>query len=584
MESPINLLENVTTRVINPRQQGDGFPFFINGCVRPEFIPNHHVLTEARMENSISALEEIQKYHHATKHHLRQYARGPQFLDWDSQPDPFRRFLGAPLVPLRRLPPEGSGPRYGEVLAGNLPPASLDLDFVARLLFDSLALSAWKQANGAKWALRVNPSSGNLHPTEAYLLTGALPGLAGGIYHYAPKEHGLETRAEWDVDTWEKWSKGEPVLFLGLSSIHWREAWKYGERAFRYCQHDIGHALATISLAAASLGWHCRVVDGLDSASLTTALGLTGLNTGREAEHADCLVAITPAPLAESFALSPAAIAACAKLDWQGQANALSEEQLRWRRIERASEACQKPETPVENPRLAPPEVLPAPLQDFRGLVHQRRSAVSMDGQTTISETAFYRMLSALLPGQRPFTTLPWRPRAQVFLFVHRVEGLSPGMYALLRDPADLDTLREATQEGFRWQRPAGCPLPLYHLATGDARDLARGLSCHQEIASHGGFSVAMVARFQEPLETLGPWFYPRLFWECGAIGQMLYLEAEAAGIAGTGIGCFFDDEVHGVFGLSDSQFQSLYHFTVGGRVVDHRLTTLPPYEKLSGK
>ena len=61
-------------------------------------------------------------------------------------------------------------------------------------------------------------------------------------------------------------------------------------------------------------------------------------------------------------------------------------------------------------------------------------------------------------------------------------------------------------------------------------------------------------------------------------IGQVLYLEAEAAGIRSTGIGCFFDDPVHDLFGFKGRTFQSLYHFTVGGAVEDARLTTLPPY------
>ncbi|MCK7581941.1 MAG: hypothetical protein MZV65_44195 [Chromatiales bacterium] len=61
-------------------------------------------------------------------------------------------------------------------------------------------------------------------------------------------------------------------------------------------------------------------------------------------------------------------------------------------------------------------------------------------------------------------------------------------------------------------------------------------------------------------------------------IGQALYLEAEAAGVRGTGIGCFFDDEMHRLLGLRDRTWQSLYHFTVGGAVDDPRLTTLPPY------
>ena len=52
----------------------------------------------------------------------------------------------------------------------------------------------------------------------------------------------------------------------------------------------------------------------------------------------------------------------------------------------------------------------------------------------------------------------------------------------------------------------------------------------------------------------------------------MLYLEAEAARIRSTGIGCFFDDVMHEVLGLEGPAFQTLYHFTVGGHVDDPRL------------
>src|SRR4030095_16868411 len=64
------------------------------------------------------------------------------------------------------------------------------------------------------------------------------------------------------------------ALLVGLSSIYWREAWKYGERAFRYCQHDIGHAIATVRYAAASLGWTALLLDVSDSA-VAEVLGLS---------------------------------------------------------------------------------------------------------------------------------------------------------------------------------------------------------------------------------------------------------------------------------------------------------------------
>lgn len=67
-------------------------------------------------------------------------------------------------------------------------------------------------------------------------------------------------------------------------------------------------------------------------------------------------------------------------------------------------------------------------------------------------------------------------------------------------------------------------------------------------------------------------------------IGQVLYLEAEASGLRGTGIGCFFDDEVHHLLGLgsaANASWQTLYHFTIGGPMDDQRLGTEPAYGHL---
>jgi nitroreductase len=151
-----------------------------------------------------------------------------------------------------------------------------------------------------------------------------------------------------------------------------------------------------------------------------------------------------------------------------------------------------------------------------------------------------------------------------------------------MRDLARKEALRSALKAEFSWETPAGCPadLGLYRLLTGDARELAEQLCCQQAIASDGCFSLGMIADFEASLTEFGAWFYPRLFWECGAIGQALYLAAEAAGVRGTGIGCFFDDPVHSALGLDLEAltYQSLYHFTVGGPVEDRRLITLPAY------
>ena len=156
-----------------------------------------------------------------------------------------------------------------------------------------------------------------------------------------------------------------------------------------------------------------------------------------------------------------------------------------------------------------------------------------------------------------------------------------PGLSYFVRNPSRTDTVRSARRSNFRWERPEGCPpdLPLYLLEDEDVTRVAAMLSCGQDIAGDGAFSLGMIAEFEPMLRLHGPWFYRRLFWESGLVGQVLYLEAEAAGVKATGIGCYFDDPVHDVLGVKDHQFQSLYHFTICGAIIDTRLTTLPPYD-----
>ena len=118
----------------------------------------------------------------------------------------------------------------------------------------------------------------------------------------------------------------------------------------------------------------------------------------------------------------------------------------------------------------------------------------------------------------------------------------------------------------------------MYLLQEGDCRALASTVSCGQAIAGDGAFSLAMIADCKASLATYGAAFYRNLFWEAGMVGQLLYLEAEEAGIRATGIGCYFDDPVHAAFGIASREWQSFYHFTVGAPVEDGRLTTWPAY------
>jgi len=178
---------------------------------------------------------------------------------------------------------------------------------------------------------------------------------------------------------------------------------------------------------------------------------------------------------------------------------------------------------------------------------------------------------------------LPWRPHLHAAIFVHRIHGLSSGLYFFERSDSNHDDLQAACRSTFAWRKPGGCPdhLALYLLAEGDFRAQSRTVSCHQDIASDGAFSLGMIAEFGDTIRTNGAWWYRRLFWEAGVLGHVLYLEAEAAGVRSTGIGCYFDDPMHEILGLQGDRWQDLYHFTVGAPVEDARLQTVAPYAHL---
>jgi SagB-type dehydrogenase family enzyme len=539
--------------------------------------------------NLNSTIERTLAYHQRTKHHLHQYARSPGYLDWATQPDPFRTYAGATRIDLDLLGNRVTSSYRDLFRPGTIPPRTIGVEMIGVLFELSLGVSAWKQYQGSRWALRCNPSSGNLHPTEGYLIVPETPGLAGGVYHYVSRDHCLERRCLLSREADDRLTAALPPhgFLIGLSSIHWREAWKYGERAFRYCQHDAGHAIAAFRFAAAALGWSTRLLDTPGDADATALLGLdrdADFADVAEAdrEHPDVLLFVSntphtsfPAPLTLRF--TPDGV-------WEGRANPLSPQHVDWSIIDEVAKATWKPETePMQTMEpVALPPLIPSSQVSAAKLIRQRRSCLALDGKTSISAETFYYMLDSLLPrpGVPPWDMLPWEPRLHLGIFIHRVRGLTPGLYLLERNATVHERIRLALRDKFLWKRPPDCPehLQLWCLAEADFQEVSRVASCHQKIASDGAFSLGMLAEFGDTIRHRGPCWYRRLFWESGVLGQVLYLEAEAAGIRATGIGCYFDDVFHDLLGIQTDTFQSLYHFTIGVPIDDPRLTTLAPY------
>lgn len=437
----------------------------------------------------------------------------------------------------------------------------------------------------------MNPSSGNLHPTAAYVICGGLEGLSTtpAVYHYGPDRHVLEARCTFEPETWDAVAGEAAFILVALTSIHWREAWKYGERAFRYCQHDLGHAIASLTVAGALLGWRSALLTSVSHHDLATITGIDRDEdfTEAEREESGCLLAIGPDLESRVLQGVPRQLVdGIQRGRWAGKASQLSQDHVQWTFIDEIARATENPgfvarsteSTRVRGIRLQADsrDPLRGPV-DARQVILGRRSALGFDGRSTLSRSAFIDMLDLVVPGATWWNRGWWDPRVHLLLFIHRIEGLDSGVYVFGRDTEGLERLRAACGRDFQWEVVSGLDA-LYCLARGDGRALARRLSCDQDIAADGFFSLGMLADFDRGLMEYGASFYRNLFWETGMIGQWLYLAAEAAGVRSTGIGCFYDDPVHDVLGLRDHAFQSLYHFTVGAPVEDRRLTSEPGY------
>ena len=508
-----------------------------------------------------SCVDTVLAYHTRSKHALDRYAAGPGTLDWEAQPRAFRDWAGTQQFALPR-DVAVSDISWGE-LAAVRPPLPLNVANLGSLLRLCVGLTAWKSYGGSRWSLRAHPSSGNLHPTETWLIASGVAELEDGLYHYQNLHHALERRA-WGSTV------NSTGLWLGFSSIHWREAWKYGERAFRYCQLDMGHVLAAVCYAAALHGWRPRLLN-IDSLTIADCLGLDRVAdfAGVEDEEPEVILAFD----------SVEGVLPNHWQHWAGKPSLLDPHPYyQWPVIEEVAVAT----------RGTPPaaSVTAESCQDHKTIgdiraadvILKRRSAQAFDGQTVMPKAVFRKMLSSLFSGASPVWTMwPNTARVHPVLMVHRVEGIDPGLYGLPRSDIAAVTLRTAFRDTFSWQ-PADPELPLYQLVSARAGKTARTLSCHQDIATQCAVTFMMVAEFAAPIAA-DPAAYRHLHWEAGMLGHVLTLEAEAAGWRGTGIGCFFDDADHEVLGLQDDQFQVIYHYAVGMALDDTRITTLPGYE-----
>jgi SagB-type dehydrogenase family enzyme len=497
-------------------------------------------------------------YHEFTKHTVEKLRRSQHYLDWANMPNPYRLYEGVPLLDLPADPPAPQIPalevldgKLGNTFANDSTHSGVAKDgaaFLSQLMFYSASISAIKRAAASTYALRVNPSSGNLHPTEFHFCTRGLVDWPDGLYHYRPSSHMAEQRAIGDFVS-KLTDTAAPLVFV-LTSIAWREAWKYRDRAYRYCLHDIGHAWQALALAGRAIACESFAIGNFVDDEVSARCVLN------EDEWPMLIITLQGSSIPVISRELPKTVL------YRGEANQLSDEKISYPRIERihaatklfaATKEISDGSSCADTLKLDESGgiELPPPFStsnSFGDVVRTRRSALDFRGG---DEFMSLPQLSTLLSSNaKPcFADFAANRFVRLYLYVHRVNGLERGVYRYWPEHAQLQQIK-----------------------LGDQRLVAAALSLGQDLAGNSCVTFSMIGDFEKATQIYGDRGYRYVHFEAGAIGQRMYLAAEALGLRATGIGAFFDDEVHKYLNLAPEQGQVVYHFAVGYPVPDPRL------------
>lgn len=414
----------------------------------------------------------------------------------------------------------------------------VDLPTLTRIFFFSAGITKHLtyRPTGATIPFRAAANTGALFHIECYLVCGALPDLAAGVYHVSPQGPAIRLLRAGDYRQLLRDASGHestvsmaPAVLL-LTSVIGRNAIKYQARAYRHAFWDSGTILANTLAIAAAHGVAARVVAGFVDATVERLLDLDpavelplalvplGADPGTVLPSAPPLPALNLAvqPFTDRAVHYPA-------IQTMHAASALTAPD---------PVAVWRGGTPQRN--LPPPA---GPLISLQALVGDavpndlveavilRRGSTRQFTRDSISLAQLSTVLQRSLQGvPADFIDPPGVTLNDVYLTVHAVDGLEPGAYVLHRD---------------RWA--------LELLQAGDFRETSGYLGMEQELPADASANIFFLTDLQPLLARWGNRGYRAAQLDASIAAGRMYLAAYAQQFGATGL-TFYDDAVTDFF------------------------------------
>ena len=491
-------------------------------------------------------IEAALRYHETTNHSEAKLRGDSHVLDWDNQPRPFKVYCDVESVPLPSGPTllVGASPPLLDVIAtapvdvGDQGGAERipDLDVLARTLYLAAGVIKRKRyPGGGEMLFRAYPNTGALYHIDLYLVTGDLPGLVAGVYHFGPDDFALHRLRAGDYRALLAEASGmeariaQAPAILVSASTYWRNAWKYQARAYRHCFWDAGTLHANLLAVADAESLRPKVVLGFTDEPVASLLGL---DAAREAPLTLVPLGCTETPSTTAPPMPTLAL----------ETEALSPSEVDYpaiREMQQASSLVDRADVAAWRSPLAVPSRVPSakeagvtllPLQSMAeakltrrslsDVIKKRGSTRAFDRTRAIAFPALCTVLDRATRGVATDILASGSTLLDHYLIVHAVEGLAPGVYYYRREARALELLRE-----------------------GDFRAMAGRLDLGQALAADAAVNVYSLCSLPGVLEHFGNRGYRAAQLEGGITGGRMYLAAYAQGFGATGL-TFFDEQV----------------------------------------
>ncbi len=496
------------------------------------------------------------KYHDGSKHSYLSIRNNPHILDWANRPQPFKIYPNIEPIPLPREVPQTEVAALSAI--SELGPSSRadsvpDLQDLTRILYFSAGTTKQRKYPGGEIYFRAAACTGALYEIELYVVTGDLPGLDAGVYHFNPADVSLRLlrrgnfRGNLAQATAMEPAVAHAPATIICSGTYWRNAWKYQARTYRHFGWDNGTLLANMLAVSTASGLPAEIVIGFVDIEVNRLLDL---DTRREVSF--CLVPIgrtsesslpgpreAPALGLETIPLSQHEVEYPTMLDMHDASSLESVEEVnQWRAQPPVLPSSALAGEAVRLPRLPDEE---QPKDTIEQVILRRGSTRTFDKAASITLAQLSTLLdysTRRLPAD--FLEPPGAQLNDLYLIVHSVQGLKPGAYFFGREQNTLELLKE-----------------------GKFRAEAHHLGLGQELPADACMDIFFLADLERILERYGNRGYRAVQLEAGAIGGRIYLAAYAQQLGATGL-TFFDDDVVNFFSPHAKGKSAIFLLAIG--------------------